>query len=695
MWKDLNSLYARHRDFVLLTILVTAFFLMALALLRPGGYILEWWGYYMPHTGFVRLSDQGLYPYIHYWMEYPPLLSWLPIAAYRLSHLLPVWNHPWLWYNLAMGLLLLPFEIGNLVLVYLIGLKVYDRSMALRCAVFYAALFVPLLTWLAWFDCFPLFFLLLGLYLLLVRRPVLAGLATGAGFMTKVFAILLLPIGWQVFWKSRRKALVYTGATLLTILLIALPFLLIRADLLVASFVNMITRPSWETIWALFDGYFTGGLVTPLELRFDPATAGQVDRASSLPWPLITVVFALLYLFLYTRRIDWQDHRRVLAFTGLSLTLFLLYSKGYSPQFLVYLLPFVVLLMPNLKGVAYSILLTIVNYLDWPVAQLMLPSQHWLFASAVLFRTLLLIGLSIEYALILFPSLGSWRFRRAVLALPQVVTLVGVGIVGVLAVRAYSVEQYAQDPYREVMDVLREQEGAGIVLANESLYNRLFPFLSRSASLRLLASDEWSFQRLEKFATEHALLWVVDIGTGEDEAAYPVLERWLSEHHFPLDRRWFENARLNSYATGEPPVLQPAQANLGQELLLTGYGLDGAAIQAGEVARLALRWQALAEMERDYTVFIHLLGPDGQIWGQRDGQPVGGFRPTSSWAVGEEILDHHALRLSSEAPPGEYRLVLGLYDAATGQRLPHLDANGKPLGDSVALQTVSVSRDTQ
>ncbi|NIV36711.1 MAG: hypothetical protein GWN58_46940, partial [Anaerolineae bacterium] len=56
----------------LLLILVAAFHTMALLFLRPGGYILEWWGYYMPYTGFVLLSDRGFYPYIHFWMEYPP-----------------------------------------------------------------------------------------------------------------------------------------------------------------------------------------------------------------------------------------------------------------------------------------------------------------------------------------------------------------------------------------------------------------------------------------------------------------------------------------------------------------------------------------------------------------------------------------------------------------------------------------------
>ena len=689
MWQALRRIWAQHRDFSLLLILVSAFHTMALLLLRPGGYILEWWGYYMPHTGFVLLSDRGFYPYIHYWMEYPPILSWLPVAAYRLSHLFPIWNHPWLWYNLSMGALMLPFQIGNLVLVYLISLKVYDRSMALRCAVFYACLFVPLFTWLGWFDGFPLFFLLLGLYLIMIRRPVLAGLATGIGFMTKLMPILLVPVGWQVFQPLKRRSWIYIGITLVTILAIALPFLLIRADLFVASFVNMATRPSWETVWALFDGYFTGGAVAPLDQRFDPSAASLADHSSNLPWLLISAVFALVYLVMYTRRIEWQDSKRIVAFTGLSVNLFFLYSKGFSPQFLVYLLPFIVLLLPGLKGVAYSILLSAANFLEWPVAQLMLPDQRWLFGGAILIRTLLMLGLLVEYGLLLLPP-ARRRIRRWVLGLPVIIALAGVVIAGGLALRAYFIEQYADDPYRGVIDLLREQEDAGIVVANESLYHRLYPFLGAGAGLRLVDGGEHSREQLAKLAAGHDVLWVVDSGTEAEQVILPDIEKWLGERYHPMDSKWLDNSQLRSYATGEALSLQPEEASFGGEALLAAAGWDQGPFRPGEFVRLGLQWQALTEMEQAYAVFVHLVGPDGEIGGQRDSQPANGFRPTSGWVVGEPVQDNHAVRLGSDLPPGEYRLVLGLYDTADGQRLSLFDEGVAAKRDALELGTVVV-----
>ncbi len=689
MWNVLKGIWTRHRDFSLLLILVAIFDVMALLLLRPGGYILEWWGYYMPHTGFVLLTDRGLYPYIHYWMEYPPLLSWLPIAAYRLSHLFPVWNHPWLWYNLSMGALMLPFQLGNLVLVYLIAHKVYDRAAALRCAIFYALLFVPLFTWLGWFDGFPLFFLLLGLYLILIHRPLLAGLVTGIGFMTKLMPLLLLPVGWQVFQPLRRRSWFYVGATLVTILIIALPFLLIRADLFVASFVNMLTRPSWESVWALLDGYFAGGAVAPLDQRFDPGAASLTDHTSNLPWLLISVVFALVYLIIYTRRIQWQDGKRILAFTGLSVNLFFLYSKGFSPQFLVYLLPFAVLLVPGPMGVVYAILLGMVSFLEWPIAQLVLPGQQWLFASAILLRTLLMVGLSIEYGLLLFASARS-RVREFILAVPVVVVLLGVGVTGGLALRAYFAEQYAQDPYRPVMDFVKEKDDVGIVVVSESLYHRFYPFLGSSGSLRLVDDSEHSLEQLAELASKHDVLWVVDSSTETEQEIVPVIEQWLSERYYPKDDRWFGNSRLRSYVTGEIPTHQPEQANFGGTVQLAAFGLDEGPFRPGGFIRIALDWQALTEMEQDYAIFVHLVSSDGRIWGQRDSQPVGGFRPTSRWGVEEVIRDNHAVSVGAEVPAGEYRLVLGLYRVADGQRLYLFDEETGAQADALELGTVTV-----
>lgn len=93
-------------------------------------------------------------------------------------------------------------------------------------------------------------------------------------------------------------------------------------------------------------------------------------------------------------------------------------------------------------------------------------------------------------------------------------------------------------------------------------------------------------------------------------------------------------------------------------------------IPPGDTLNLQLYWRAEAEFAQDYTAFVHLLGPDGQVYGQVDQTPGGGAFPTTGWLPGEYITDAYAISVPNTAPPGDYHLEIGLYDPHTGQRLP-------------------------
>lgn len=100
---------------------------------------------------------------------------------------------------------------------------------------------------------------------------------------------------------------------------------------------------------------------------------------------------------------------------------------------------------------------------------------------------------------------------------------------------------------------------------------------------------------------------------------------------------------------------------------------------------LVLYWQAEQKINTDYTVFVHVLGPDGQILGQRDAPPDNGAYPTSRWAAGEVVADPIRVPLPPDLPPGPLEVVAGMYRPDSGQRLPVLDDQGQPVDDKVAL----------
>ncbi len=140
----------------------------------------------------------------------------------------------------------------------------------------------------------------------------------------------------------------------------------------------------------------------------------------------------------------------------------------------------------------------------------------------------------------------------------------------------------------------------------------------------------------------------------------------------------------------QPQVSQPA--NLGGRIGLVGADLAPSPVQSGDKLAVVLYWRALAEMDVPYTVFVHLLGPDGRVVAGHDGEPVGGTRPTTGWVPGEYIADTHELIIPDELDPGEYAVEVGMYDAGLPAlpRLPVLGDGGQAESDRVILGVVQV-----
>ncbi|RME72828.1 MAG: hypothetical protein D6784_12875 [Chloroflexi bacterium] len=128
--------------------------------------------------------------------------------------------------------------------------------------------------------------------------------------------------------------------------------------------------------------------------------------------------------------------------------------------------------------------------------------------------------------------------------------------------------------------------------------------------------------------------------------------------------------------TGWPRVFDPPQpritlsADFAGQTVLVGLDLEARQVAPGGILPVRLYWQAAAEFEQDYTAFVHLVGPDGRLYGQVDQTPGAGAYPTTGWLPGEYITDAYEIPVSSDAPAGAYRLEIGMYSPATGERLP-------------------------
>ncbi len=132
-------------------------------------------------------------------------------------------------------------------------------------------------------------------------------------------------------------------------------------------------------------------------------------------------------------------------------------------------------------------------------------------------------------------------------------------------------------------------------------------------------------------------------------------------------------------------IAHPMLVTLGERVRFLGYTLETDTVQAGEVVSFTLYWQALQPMNISYSVFTHLLGPENQIVGQKDGPPRSGAYPTTLWQPGEVVADPYTILLSAATPPGRYPLEVGMYRLETGKRLSAIGADGQPLADDRIL----------
>ncbi|MFQ6014951.1 MAG: hypothetical protein ACE5NP_05875 [Anaerolineae bacterium] len=720
-----KSIYQEHHDFVLLFLLFVSFRWLTLLFYRPGGFIADFSDFYF-YRAFAELTNEGYYPYLNLWSAYPPIFPWLVVAVYRLSILIPPWNDPSLWFNSILGTVLLLFEAGNLVLIYLLGREIYQPAGAVKVGWIYAGLFVPVYTLTGWFEGFPLFFLLLAVYLLIKRRSIWSGVVSAIGFMVKLLPLLVVPIALRILWIECRHRveegrvlpnrrflipLTYLATTLIVIALIAWPFWRLNPHLLFASPLMAAARPPWESVWALLEGNFTYGIIEA-DMR-DLTSIGVSQTPSRLPWALITVAFGLIYLWLYGRPFDWQRKVSIIAFTALSLNLFVLYNRGYSPQFLVWLLPFLVLLMPDLRGVAYALVLSFVNMVEGTVYFIIFPQEHWLLVVTVLVRTVLILALCLEYYMILSNRSWSWakRGRRILFGFLAGAFLLAIVPAGGRLAFAYFEDRYHQNRCREAIDYVRAYGEKDAVLVSTGLdsFHQLYPFLHDDFTLVVLdpyvpagsSLRQRTEERLAEIAARYPEVWLVRENSTADQRLGEIAETWLRLNLYQASRYGQGPCPLAQFVSPGRTGIVPLGANLGGRVKLVGYdavtedgrslaSLGTLAIQPGSRLYLTLYWQGLVKMDVSYTVFVHFLDREGRRWGQKDGIPGQGTLLTTDWQPGQVIVDRREMAVAADAPAGPYTLTVGLYDAVTGQRLDVLDHLGNPQDTVVWLGGIEV-----
>jgi len=253
---------------------------------------------------------------------------------------------------------------------------------------------------------------------------------------------------------------------------------------------------------------------------------------------------------------------------------------------------------------------------------------------------------------------------------------------------------YARDDYRAIAQRIMEEAGpqAAVILDapnQREVFTYYYPDGPGITPLPDATPVKSVIRVLEANQRVYAVFWA-----NQEQDPQDKVENALQRRAYVNTTTWYGNVRLSTFlAVGSPSdtIANPVDASFGVPVLaeLAGYNLTSDTLSPGDALGVTLFWEASAGIETRLKVFVHLIGPDGTLVAQHDGEPRGGLSPTDSWQPHKLVMDNHGLVVPADLPPGVYSLRVGLYQGV-GDRLPVMSA-GLLIGDSVELRKITIT----
>ncbi|MBI5878258.1 MAG: glycosyltransferase family 39 protein [Chloroflexi bacterium] len=296
---------------------------------------------------------------------------------------------------------------------------------------------------------------------------------------------------------------------------------------------------------------------------------------------------------------------------------------------------------------------------------------------------------------------GRNRFAVVVRGVSAAAFLGAVAFWSALSLQSYFTDpQYARDDYRSLAGLIDAlgRNGDAVILdapGQQEIFGYyyrdslpVYPLPRQRPADRAATETE-----LAAITARHGRLFVVFWATDESDPQR-LVEAWLDAHAYKASEAWYGNVRLALYAAVATASAPSRMLNLrwGDRITLRGASQPDGPVAAGEIMPLTLFWTAEQAVGARYKVFVHLLDPRGFVVAQRDSEPVGGSRPTTSWVAGETIADPYGLFIPPGTAPLAYPIEIGLYDPESGRRLRLSNGDDRLLLPSLRVEATLSAR---
>jgi hypothetical protein len=329
---------------------------------------------------FFSVTQIPGWPFLNYWVEFPPVFPFLSEILMRLSG---AQLHVYTYLLLAV---LLAADAGNLYFFQRLAHHLWNGEESCFRNDLYLVILIALPYSWWYFDPLAVLFLLAGITYAVENHILHAGVMWGLGALVKFFPLLGLAAVWN--WRKPGRML-KAAALAVAIFLAGIAALwLISPQFTKASLQSQTSKGSWETIWALVDGnYLTGNfgnLVDRLDAQLATRPIGNPPRIS--PW-ITLPIFVLIGVFLLLKSKTYT--LQPISAVGLALSLFFLWSQGWSVQWVLIIIPIILLGLERRHASLLSVSFILVNVLEWPL--LLSRGLFDLLPVSVLLRTVLFI----------------------------------------------------------------------------------------------------------------------------------------------------------------------------------------------------------------------------------------------------------------------------------------------------------------
>ncbi len=305
---------------------------------------------------YAQYIAAGFWPYRDFSVEYPPLSLLFFYLPRLISTQVIIWgagfNSYYYWFQAETFLL----SCGSVIAIAATAWHIWRSRAKLTAALLSYSIFIVANGSLVEvrFDIAVAFLLIASIAFFIRGKKSTAWVFLGLGFSLKVVPILVAPLFLIIHFHKGEKKEMWRGPLLMTatIAVLFLPFIFSGASGVMRSFLNLDRRPlEVESNLAL--PYLWAGNLDHQPVKTDihfgsfnivPSYGTAVGIAAAIILLSLLEISYMRFTNSFPNKQNWQVN--LIRYTTIIMAAFIVFGKVFSPQYLIWLIPLVSLMMP-------------------------------------------------------------------------------------------------------------------------------------------------------------------------------------------------------------------------------------------------------------------------------------------------------------------------------------------------------------